>query len=415
MPTAPVQPGTPPQSSAPSLDDFYVPGYRVLLKGKQQPHLEQDIISLTYNDSLTAVDSVDMVVNNWDPGDPVPNLAVKGKFRYSDSPVFEPWQEIEVSMGYFRKGQDQLKLMLLGEIVTMAPNFPASGPSTLNVRALNLMHQFRTQQKTLVFRDLKDTEIAQKIIADIATDLKGKLANLKLKMDDKEVAENLKKEEKRPFLEMHNQYPIVFLMQRARDIGYDLTIEDVVDQKTATRTVTFHYRLSGDVLRPVYTLEWGKSLISFQPTLQTARQVNAVTVKGWNVQTKQPIEATATRAELSKADRVVAPEDLAVTETSLAQKTEVIVDRGFKDPKEAKDVALKTLRQIAQGLVEAKGKTIGLPDLHAGSKIEIKGLGRFDGTYQVTSTTHTLGDGGYTTDFSARMEAKEKTPTRTGA
>jgi hypothetical protein len=173
--------------------------------------------------------------------------------------------------------------------------------------------------------------------------------------------------------------------------------------------------LSGDVLRPVYTLEWGKSLISFQPTLQTARQVNAVTVKGWNVQTKQPIEATATRAELSKADRVVAPEDLAVTETSLAQKTEVIVDRGFKDPKQAKDVALKTLRQIAQGLVEAKGKTIGLPDLHAGSKIEIKGLGRFDGTYQVTSTTHTLGDGGYTTDFSARMEAKQKTPTRTGA
>jgi phage protein D len=410
MSAAPVQPGTPPQGSAPSLDDFYVPGYRVLLKGKQQPHLEQDIISLTYNDSLTAVDSVDIVVNNWDPGDPVNNKAVKGKFRYSDSPVFEPWQDIEIFMGYFRKGQDQLKLMLLGEIVTMAPTFPASGPSTLAVRALNLMHQFRTEQKTLIFKDQKDTEIAQKIIKDIAGDLKGKLANLKLEMDSKEVKANLEKEKKRPFIEMHHQYPIVFLMQRSRDIGYDLSIEDVSDQKTGTRTVTFHYRSSGDILRPVYTLEWGKSLISFQPTLQTAKQVNAVTVKGWNVQTKEPIEATATRAELSKADKVVAPEDLAVTETSLSQKLEVIVDRGFKDPKVAKDVALQTLRQIAQGLVEAKGKTIGLPDLRAGSKVEIKGLGRFDGIYAVTATTHTLGDGGYTTDFSARMEEKTKKP-----
>ena len=385
-----------------------MPGYRVLLKGKQQPHLEQDILSITYNDSLTAVDSVDLVVNNWDPGDPVENKAVKGKFRYSDSPTFEPWQEIEVSMGYFRKGQDQLKLMLLGEIVTMTPNFPASGPSTLSVRALNVMHQFRTEQKTRPFRDLKDTDIAQQIVKDIAGDLKGKLANLKLQMDSEEVSKNLKKETKQPFLEMHNQYPIVFLMQRARDIGYDLTIEDVSDKTKGTRTVTFHYRKSGDVPLPVYTLEWGKSLISFQPTLQTARQVNAVTVKGWNVQTKQPIEATATRAELSKADRIVSPEDLAVTETSLSQKTEIIVDRGFKDPKVAKDVALMTLRQIAQGMVEAKGRTIGLPDLRAGSKVEIKGLGRFDGIYQVTSTAHTFGDGGYTTDFSARMEAKTK-------
>jgi hypothetical protein len=40
--------------------------------------------------------------------------------------------------------------------------------------------------------------------------------------------------------------------------------------------------------------------------------------------------------------------------------------------------------------------------------VEIKGLGRFDGTYLVTATTHTIGDGGYTTDFSARMEAKDK-------
>jgi phage protein D len=81
-------------------------------------------------------------------------------------------------------------------------------------------------------------------------------------------------------------------------------------------------------------------------------------------------------------------------------------------------VALKTLRQLAQGLVTAKGKTIGLPDLRAGSKVNIcmkpgdnqvpppPNKDRFSGTYTVTDTTHTHSESGYTTDFSARMEAQ---------
>jgi hypothetical protein len=387
------QAGTTPNNPK-ELDDFYVPGYQVLIKGKEQPHLEKDILSITYNDSLKDVDSVDLVVNNWDPDKQGATAGAKGGFLYSDGGVFNPWQDIEVKMGYFRGGKAQLEQMLTGEIVTMAPNFPASGGSTLTVRALNLLHQFRTQQKTLQFKDIKK-----------------KLTHIELRMDPDEIKRNMtdNNEIKHPYLEMHQQYPIVFLMQRSRDLGYDISLQDVVDPNSKKRTITFHYRSSGDVLRNVYTLEWGKSLISFQPTLQTAKQVNSVTVRGWNVQTKKPIEKTATRADLvKKGEKIIAPEDLAVTENSLAQKLEIVVDRGLKDPDEAFKVAKKTLRQLAQGLVEAKGKTIGLPDLRTGSKVEIKGLGRFDGTYLVTATTHTIGDGGYTTDFSARMEAKDK-------
>jgi phage protein D len=231
------------------------------------------------------------------------------------------------------------------------------------------------------------------------------------------VSDNKQNEKPHTYLEMHNQYPIVFLMQRSRDIGYDISMDDEVDA-SGNRTITLHYRSSAAVQRPAYVLEWGKSLISFQPTLQTARQVNSVTVTGWNVQTKKPISQTATRADLvAKGEKVVAPEDLGVVENSLSQKQEIIVDRSFKDPQEAKDVAEKTLRQLAQGFVEAKGKTIGLPDLRAGSKVNIylypsKGApppppkDRFSGTYQITSTTHTFNESGYTTDFTARMEAQ---------
>ena len=61
--------------------------------------------------------------------------------------------------------------------------------------------------------------------------------------------------------------------------------------------------------------------------------------------------------------------------------------------------------------MEGRGRTIGLPDLRAGVKVQIKGLGRrFSGSddqpivYLVTSTTHAFGGNGYTTDFTARME-----------
>ncbi|HTB15628.1 MAG TPA: hypothetical protein VK752_28855 [Bryobacteraceae bacterium] len=413
-----VQPGTP-ATSLRELDDFYVPAYRVALKGKNQPQLQQDILSVSYRDSLTDVDSVELVVDNWDPGDPIPNQAVQGSFRYHNTHTFDPWQDIQVWMGYYRKGADNLKLMMTGEIVTMAPSFPASGGSTLNVRALNLLHQFRTQQKTREFTGKTDSQIAKLIVDDINTDIKKKLTHIQIQMLQQEVDDNIQnnREKPIPFLEMHNQYPIVFLMQRARDTGYDISFDDVTDDTTDMRTITFHYRSSTAVQKPTYILQWGKSLISFEPTLQTAKQVGSVTVNGWNVQTKKPISQTVTRADLVQAgDKVIAPEDLSVTENSLSQKLEIVVDRGFKDPDEAKKVALKTLRQLAQGLVEAKGKTIGLPDLRSGNKVNIymkpgdnqtpppANKDRFSGTYTVTSTTHTLNESGYTTDFTARME-----------
>jgi phage protein D len=265
---------------------------------------------------------------------------------------------------------------------------------------------------------MKDSDIAQKIVNDINTDVHKKLPKVTIQMLPKEVAANKVNETTIPFLEMHNQYPIVFLMQRSRDIGYDISVDDETDTASGMRTVTFHYQSSASVVRPSYVLVWGKNLISFQPTLQTAKQVNAVTVNGWNIQTKQPISKTVTRADLVKNnEKVVAPEDLGVTENALSQKIEIVVDRGFKDPNEAQQVALKTLRQLAQGFVEAKGKTIGLPDLRAGSKVRIcmnpldidptrPPVDRFSGIYSVTETTHSMSDSGYTTDFSCRMEAK---------
>jgi phage protein D len=378
--------------------DFYVPAFVVKVQNQElQRAVMNDILSVTYTDSLANVDSFDMVVNNWDAGARTFDASA---FKYSDKDTFNPWKDVEVQMGYYRGGKSELRTMLVGEITTLTPNFPQSGAPTINVRGLNLLHRFRTKQETKPFFMKKDSEIAKEIVDSIAAEIRKKSPQLKLRLDPEDFARNVKREEKIPYLLMNNQFPIRFLMERARDLGYELTVEEAPGGDG--RDVTLHFRPSSDVKRNTYVLEWGKSLISFQPTLQVANQVAELTVRGWSPQTKKAIKVTVKRDQIPG---IVTPGELGVTEPDLAKKLEIVVDRPVQNEAEAKLLATNRLRQIGEVLVEAKGKTIGVPDLRSGSKVEIRGLGtRFSGTYLVTSTTHTIGDGGYTTDFTGRME-----------
>jgi hypothetical protein len=358
--------------------DFYVPAFIVKVQNEELKRVVMnDILNVTYTDSLTNLDSFDMTVNNWDAG---AKKFDQTAFKYSDKDTFNPWKDVEVQMGYYRNGKSEMRTMLIGEITTLTPNFPQGGMPTLNVRGLNLFHRFRTKQETKPFFNKKDSDVAKEIVESIATEVRKKSPKLKLKLDDQDYANNIKKEEKIPYLLMNNQFPIVFLIERARDLGYELTMEEA--SQGGNREVIFHYRPTSDVKRKTYILEWGVSLMNFQPTLQCANQVAELTVRGWNPQTKKPIKVTVKRNEIKG---IVTPSDLNVTEPDLTKKVEIVIDRPIQN--------------------EAEGKTIGVPDLRAGSKVEIKGLGtRFSGTYLITGTTHSIGDGGYTTEFTGRME-----------
>jgi hypothetical protein len=53
----------------------------------------------------------------------------------------------------------------------------------------------------------------------------------------------------------------------------------------------------------------------------------------------------------------------------------------------------------------ASGSTVGDPRIVAGAVLRIEGVGeQFGGLYRVTSATHTLDTGGFTTRFDARKE-----------
>lgn len=351
--------------------DFYVPFYEIKVGGQPiDRKAVHDILSVTYTDSLENIDSFSLVINNWDEE--------KRTFKYSETDLFAPGQKVELKVGYRDRGADTL---LLGEITTMQPSFPAGAPPTLAVNGLSLLHRLRKEPRSEVYEKKKDSaiakEIAQKLGVDITTS-----------------AEAEAKEQQLPFIVQNNQQDIVFLLQRARRIGYEL----IVKEDASGKPVLFFGPQSKGAKLP-FKLHWGGSLLSFDPKLTTANQVGEVTVRAWHPTSKKLIEATVKRSELSRNEPFV---------EAFKERKEVIADRPVANEAEARQLAMETLRHIAHHYVTASGSTVGIPELRTGSLVEITGVGTkyFAGTYFLTSSTHTLGEGGYTTRFEARQEAK---------
>ncbi|MCA9911078.1 MAG: phage late control D family protein, partial [Anaerolineae bacterium] len=237
--------------------DFYVPQFEVFMSGRSMPKdIIRDVTQVTYKDSIKELDSFEITINNWD--------ADTRTYKYSDhggAYNFDPGQKLVVKMGYF--GRQALTQMIEGEITQLRPAFPASGAPTLQISGLNILHRLRKKQNTESYTKTNELKIASTIAKRLTLDFKGKeseAATLEL-----------------PYVLQDNQFDIIFLMERARRISYDIFVEEDPPRKSI-----LHFEPSDSVQRRRYDLKYGKSLIQFTPTLTTKDQVNKVTVKGWD-------------------------------------------------------------------------------------------------------------------------------------
>ena len=359
--------------------DFYVPYFQVKIAGRPAGQdVVRDILQVSYKDNLTEIDSFDLNINNWD--------AETRDFKYSDGDLFDPGKELELWLGYY--GKDSLRLMVRGQITALHPSFPAGGGSTLAVSGLNVLHKLRTKQESHAYESKTDSQIAKEIAGRLGVTLKTNPAPDEKPYD---------------YVLQDNQYDIIFLLERARRVGYDLYVEEL-GQNGQSQQPTLVFGRSLDVRRTTYQLSYGRSMIDFKPDLTTANQVGEVTVRGWDRIKKEKIEYTAKRSEIAIKGVGDAGNQAAI-EQSFNQRREVIATKPIESVDEAKTLALRTLEENAKDMVKASGSTVGLPDLRAGSVVMIDGAGkRFSGRYFVTATTHAIGDSGYTTQFECRRE-----------
>jgi len=387
-----------------SQEPFYVPRVEVFVRGqKLKSNIIDDILQVTYKDSVNNIDSFSIVINNWD--------ADKRTFKFAPAMkdyagIFDPGAPIEIWMGY----QDNTRRMMRGTVTSLEPTYSESASPTLSVGGLNELHKFRTEQHTRSWPDgdKTDTDIAKELCR---LPVKKGQAGLNIPIEVNPASD----ETPESFVYMNNQYDIVFLLERARRHGYELYLKD----KDGKPTLFFGLS-ENKANHPAYRLEWGKSLVNFKPRLTTALQISTVEVRGWDRKSNSVIAAEYSLEELWKAQGKSKTEISRLRQIAKAygECRDVITNKPVHTKKEALQLARSILEDQSKKLVQASGATVGLPDLRAGVALEIVGFGAqtdrndqivgpgsdFDGEYYVTDTTHTFGNGGYRTEFSARRE-----------
>ncbi len=372
---------------------FYAPRYEIALEGQNlNQSIGRDIKEILYTDSMQELDSFEFVLHDWDPV----THTTKYSSPYDESgslrtlpgggnvPLFDPGSQVALRLGYYG-GEDPVT-MFDGKIVTITPAFPVTGIPTLRVRAINPLYSLQRRQETMRFENKTDSEIAQ----DIASALE-----IQIDIPAGQSGQEIRHE----FITFANQYPINFLYSRARRLGYDLHMD-----MSASPPRLFFGRPSGN--ETLYEIEWGRSLVSFAPTVRTRDQVTRVVVRGWRPGGRgdeRRITGTATWQDIN----VDLPDShlLDAIDQAIQKNEEHVVDDPITSQAEADAKARGLLETSLLDLVTGDGVSIGTPRIRAGQPLVIKGLGyRYSGRYRVTESTHKIDLNGYMTTFKARLE-----------
>ena len=359
--------------------DVYVPDFEIRVDNRDiLREVSQDVIDVSYHDQFRQLDTFQFTLNNWDDE--------KQKYKHSDGDLFLPGSSVELRIGY--RGKIGLHVVIRGRIASLTPNFPASGPPTLRVSGQNALRELATRPRSEHYTDQTDSEIARTIADRLDVDLEPP--------DTAQFGEKRYRD-----LVQKNEYDVVFLMRRARTLGYELFVEED-ERRRRLRYAPSTAARPGSYRLGYLLTKQGRALIEFNPRFSTDRQVERVELRSWDRTNKRPIVESARRDDADVDD----PDfDRETIRRASRGRTEVISDEPAEDGEEARDRAARAMGEIKRETMTASGRTVGLPDLRAGSVVEINGVGeRFSGRWFVTATRHRLGTSGYTTGFDCRRE-----------
>ncbi|MFC4158636.1 phage late control D family protein [Chitinimonas lacunae] len=389
---------------------FRIPRFELTIDGVSLDHrVLRDVVDLNYHDHIDQIDGFELTVANWD------SSQRRHKYIGSEAPdgprseletLFEPCSKVvRLKLGY----GGELSEMMSGHFTTMEPTFSSNGPHTLAVRALNVLHRLRRKKYDGHWQQKTDSEIARSF--DGLTDPEWRNAGQDARRIPMPVQINSNAQGSEPtlvFVGQKNEYDIDFLWRRARIRGY------VIEIRRDEAGHDYLYFGPSERNGPTpYLLRWGAGLIELKATLTTANQVRKVTVRGWDRAAQRPIEESADWDD--PRVRQLNP-SLSEVVRNCDPREERIVTRPVATRAEAQALARDILLGHAQELVKVQASVVGLPQLRAGSRVRIEGIGgRLSGEYFVTESIHNFSHSGYLTKFTARREDPDSGERLTGA
>ena len=327
-----------------------------------------DLVSIKVTEEVNTSGTFAITLLCWD--------GTEMKVKWIDDALFEPGNVVEIQMGY----RDQLAILFKGEITGMEPEFSNTDPPLLTLLGYDRSHRVMRKRRTESYIQMKDSDIANKIAS-----------NNGLKCDITDTKVNI------TYVLQHNQTDLEFLRQRASRIGFET---GVVDQ-------TLYFRPRKNNSEEILTLAREVELLEFYPRLSTIGQLENVAIQGWDPKNKERILAEAS-ADGTKSLVGASTSGPAMVRKAFPGKSGGLTTHlAIGSQAEADQIATGWFKDMSLEYVVAEGVCIGLPELRAGTLINIEGLGsRFSGHYYVFGTEHSYRPNrGYRTTFSARRDA----------
>lgn len=359
-----------------SLDlSQYSPEFEIYINKQISSDVRKSTVSVQINEQINTSAEYTLVLNDEF------NVNTQA-FTWLDNPLFKIGNKIMIKMGYYNK----LVKMIEGPIKSLSTSGFSGDIPKLTIIGYDESHTYLTEKS-----------LAEKAIKPEQNDTYSK------------IAENIASAAKlTPIVDKTKKYsPII--------IKKPITFYDFL--KDAAKRVGFEFFVSRDKLYFInprtkstidIIIEWGKDLISFIPTINSASLVTGVEVRGHQPDSKEKLVGVAkTGEETALGD--------GMTASSLAQKMyghpniKTIENRIMENQDEADDMAKAELDRIGDNLVTGSGTIVGNPDMMPGMIIELRKLGKnFSGKYFVTGVNHTIDGNGYTTSFNARKNVVSK-------
>jgi len=290
-------------------------------------------------------------------------------FSMTDSSDFDLGSKIEISA---QSGSSTVDL-LAGEITALEPQFDHDLGPTLVIMGYDEAHRLHRSKKTKTYLQMTDSDIAKQVASDAGLGV-GSVDSTS---------------EVHDYVLQDNQTNMEFLQERARRNGYRIWVAD--------KKLYFKKEPSSS---STPTLVWGTDLLEFEARLTAASQVSEVTVRGWDPKTKEEIVGTASTPSDTPSIGYSKKGGTAVSNAFGITSTETIVDRPVASQKDAESIAQAICDEMGNNFIKAKGRCMGNPQVQAGAKIKLEGIGtRFSGEYRVTHALHTYDNNGYFTEF----------------
>jgi phage protein D len=338
--------------------------FHVKLNGMALPEKTLRVLDITVENSLHLPDAATLHIHDND-------------LEWLNKHDFKPGAEIEVMAGQeSESGSTSVAYQSIfhGEVTGLDVDMDSSSSSTLTAHCMDQSHRMQRGRKSKTFQQQTDSDIVTKVIQGAGL-IPGIIEATSVVHD---------------WVMQNNLTDWEFVQERAKHAGYRLFVEG----KNKVNFVSVDHKGSE------VTLKWGDDLFSFHPRVTASQQVDQVQVQGWDRKQKQQIVGTSSSPNGIPQNGFGGNGGQTAQSGFGGSAKMVVVDRPVFSQTEAEKVAQSVHDDIGGHFIEADGICAGNPALKPETIVKIENLGtKYNGTYQLSTTTHILKPSVYKTHF----------------